>query len=253
MSLSARLLRCTLALTAFFSAGGVVAAELTVSAAVSLGDALRVITPLYEAAYPGNSLRLNLGPSGALLQQVARGAPVDVLLTADNETLDQAARQGLIVTAERRVVASNALVLVVPATRTSTPRDLADLRQPGFARIAMGLPASVPAGRYARAALDQAGLWARIEPRIVSAQSVRQALDWAARGEVDAAFVYATDAALMADKLRLAIGVATTVPVQYPAAPCAASTQRTQATHFIAFLLSPPAQAVLARYGFGKP
>ncbi len=94
--------------------------------------------------------------------------------------------------------------------RRATPQALADLTQPAYARIAIGLPASVPAGRYAKGALDAAGLWATIEPKVIGAHNVRQALDYVARGEVDAGFVYATDAATMPDKVRVALKVPTT-------------------------------------------
>jgi molybdate transport system substrate-binding protein len=119
--------------------------------------------------------------------------------------------------------------------------------------VAIGIPASVPAGRYAKSALEAAGTWAAVEPKIIGAQTVRQALDYVARGEVDAGFVYATDAALLPAKVRVAFAVATTKPVLYPAAPLAASPNPVLARKFVDFLTAAQAQAVLARYGFGKP
>ncbi len=88
---------------------------------------------------------------------------------------------------------------------------------------------------------------------MIGAQSVRQVLDYVARGEVDAGFVYATDAALMPDKVRIAFTVPTEQPVLYPIAVVAASGNAAAAERFVAYVASPPAQAVLARYGFGKP
>lgn len=229
------------------------AAELTVSAASSLGTVMRALVPLYETAHPGSRVRLNLGASGALLQQIARGAPVDVFASADELTMDQAQSQGLVRAAERGVFATNRLVLVVPAGAARVPAVLAELVQPAYRRIAIGLPASVPVGRYTRAALEAAGLWASVEPRMIGAHNVRQALDYVARGEVDAGFVYATDAALMPGKVRVALTVATPTPVVYPVAPVAASAQPAAARRFIAFLQSPPARALLASHGFGRP
>jgi molybdate transport system substrate-binding protein len=229
------------------------AAELTVSAAASLTQAMRDIAPLFEAAQPGHKLQLNFGASGALLQQIAKGAPADVLASADQDTMDQAQARGLILAAQRRDFARNELVLIVPAASRQAPKALADLAQPGYARIAIGLPASVPVGRYTQEALQTAGLWAAIEPRMVGAVNVRQALDYVARAEVDAGFVYATDAALMPDKVRRVLTLPTRRPVLYPAAPVAASTQPALARAFVDFLLTPAAQAVLARHGFGQP
>lgn len=254
MSLIRRLLPL---LAGLLGAGLCQAAELTISAAASLGNALRELGPVYEAQHPGSRLRFNFGASGALLQQIAQGAPADVFASADQETMDQAQRQGLVKPEQRRNFVSNRLVVIVPAgAGIAAPKALAELARPagsGFGRIAIGLPASVPVGRYTRAALEKANLWAAIEPKMIGAQNVRQALDYVARGEVDAGFVYATDAALMPDKVKLALTVPTETPVLYPVAPVAASANAAEAQRFVAFLLSPAAQAVLAKYGFGKP
>ena len=229
------------------------AAELTVSAAASLGNAFAEIKVGYEAIHPGIRVRLNHGASGALLQQIANGAPVDVFASADQETMDEAGRRGLVRAGERANFARNTLVVVVPADAAAVPGTLAALAAPGFRRIAIGLPASVPAGRYARAALENAGLWQRIEPRVIGAQSVRQVLDYVARGEVDAGFVYATDAALLAGRVRTAFAVATPVPIVYPAAPLLGAADPAAARRFVDHLLGPQAQSVLARHGFAKP
>lgn len=232
---------------------GALAADLTVSAAASLTNAFRELGPMYEAANPGTKLQFNFGASGALLQQIAKGAPVDVFASADQETMDQAQGQNLIQTAGRRNFARNALVIIVPATGGQAPQALGDLTQPAYKRIAIGLPASVPVGRYTKSVLEQAGLWSAIEPKMVGAQNVRQVLDYAARGEVDAGFVYATDAALMPDKVKIALTVPTPAPVLYPVAPVAASAHTDAAQKFVSFVVSAPAQAVLGKYGFGKP
>lgn len=232
---------------------GAPAAELTVSAAASLGNAFNELGPVFEAAHPGDRLHFNYGASGALLQQIVKGAPVDVFASADHETLDQAQRQGLVNAAQRRNFASNTLVVVVPARAAAMPKTTADLGQPAYQRVAIGLPASVPVGRYTKAALEAAGHWAAVEPKMIGANSVRQSLDYVARAEVDAGFVYATDAALMPDKVKVAFTVPTPTPILYPAAPLVASSQPVLARRFVEFLVSPPAQAVLAKHGFGRP
>ena len=243
------LLGCAAALVS----AGAWAADVTVQAAASLSNAFRELAPAFEAAHPGTKLQLNFGASGALLQQIAKGAPADVFVSADQESMDQAAAQNLLAAGTRRNVVSNALVLIVPVAAAQVPKALADLAQPAYARITIGQAASVPVGRYTKAVLEAAGLWAAIEPKVIGASTVRQALDYVARAEVDAGFVYATDAALMPGKVKTALVVPTTKPVLYPIAALAAAPNAADALQFIDFLFTPPAQAVLNKYGFGKP
>jgi molybdate transport system substrate-binding protein len=228
------------------------AAELTVSAAASLTGAFREIGSAFEAAHPGQKVQFNFAASGPLLQQIAKGAPVDVFASADQETMNQAEQHKLVVAATRANFVRNSLVVIVPADR-APPKALADLVAPAVRQVALGVPASVPVGRYSRAVLEKAGLWPQIEAKMIGAQSVRQVLDYVARGEVDAGFVYATDAALMPGKVRIAFAVPTEQPVLYPIAVVAASANAAVAESFVAYVGSPPAQAVLARYGFARP
>lgn len=241
---------------ACLAAGAAVAApadELTVSAAASLTNAFRAIGVAFESEHPGDRVLFNFAASGHLLQQIASGAPVDVFASADQETMDKAEQRNLVRPGTRRDFAGNSLVVIVPGDAAAPPRTLADLRGDRYRRIAIGVPASVPAGRYARAVLEAAGAWTAVEPKIVGAQSVRQALDYVARGEVEAGFVYGSDAALMPDRVRVAFTVPTQTPVRYPIAPVAASPHPAAAQRFVDYVLSAPGQATLAKYGFDKP
>ncbi|MBA3597086.1 MAG: molybdate ABC transporter substrate-binding protein [Methylibium sp.] len=229
------------------------AADLTVSAATSLTHAFRELAPLFEAKNPSHKVQLNFGSSGALVQQIVKGAPVDVFASADQESMDRAQAQGAVEAGERRDFVSNTLVVIVPADSAHVPQVLADLTQPAYQRIAIGLPDSVPVGRYTQGALENAGLWAAIEPKTIRSQNVRQALDYVARGEVDAGFVYSTDAALMPGKVRVAQRVPTHKPILYPIAPVAGSRNAVRAKQFVEFVFSHEAQAVLAKHGFGSP
>ena len=229
------------------------AADLTVSAASSLTNAFRDLGTAFERDQPGTKVRFNFAASGALLQQLARGAPADVFASADQESMDDAQRQGLVDAGSRVDFVRNALVVIVPSDSRAAASGIADLRDARFARIAIGQPASVPVGRYTRAVLEQSGLWAVVEPKTVGAQSVRQALDYVARGEVDAGFVYATDAALMPDRVRVLFVVPTTTPILYPIASLKSSPNEAMARRFVQFVGTPAARGVLARYGFGPP
>lgn len=229
------------------------ARELTVSAAASLGEAFTELATRFEARHPGTKVQTNFGSSGALLQQIAAGAPVDVFASADGETMDRAAAANLINAAMRRDFSGNTLILVVPADARKAPDNLEALRDPSLRRIAIGQPDAVPAGRYAREALQAAGLWDALSPRLVPAQNVRQALDYVARGEVDAAFVYATDLAAQPDRVRRAFEVPLVAPIRYPIAPVTDSRQADAAEAFVRFVLSDEAQRVLRRRGFLAP
>ena len=230
-----------------------VAADLTVSAAASLTNAFTEMGHAYEATHPETKVQFNFAASGALLQQIAKGAPVDVFASADQETMNQAEQQQLVKAGTRVNFASNSLVVIVPSDAGTQPKSLADLTASAVKHVAIGVPASVPVGRYTKAVLEKAQLWPAIEAKMIGAQSVRQALDYVARGEVEAGFVYGTDAAIMPDKVKIAFTVPTDSPVLYPIAPIAASPNTAAAQAFVAYVASPAGQATLARYGFGKP
>jgi molybdate transport system substrate-binding protein len=149
-----------------------------------------------------------------------------------------------------KVFTSNQLVLVTPANSLAVMTRLVDLKKPDIKRFAMGLPASVPAGLYAQGALEKAGLWKDVKDKVISTQNVRQALDYVARNEVDAGFVYASDAQLMAGKVKVAFQVATTSPIHYPMAKVASSSKSEDALKFMAFVMSNAGQSILKKHGF---
>lgn len=235
------------------TSGAAVAADLTVSAASSLGNAFKSLAPAFEAAHPGTRVLLNVAASDALLAQISKGAPVDVFASADQDSMDRAAAQSLLVPGTRHDFVGNRLVLIVPASSSGAVRGLTDLQSATVQRVALGKPEGVPAGRYARGALEAARLWAAIQPKAVYAVNVRQALDYVARGEADAGFVYATDAATQQDKVRVVSVVPTATPLRYPVAAVAGGAQQALARQFIDFLRSPAAQEVLVKHGFVAP
>jgi len=227
------------------------AQQLTVSAAASLTDAFKEIGPRFEASKPGATVRFNFAASGVLLQQIVQGAPVDVFASADQETMNRGAEQKLIAADTRRDFASNTLVLVTPPG--SPVKAMRDLSLADVKRVAIGKVASVPVGRYTQQALESVQLWAPLQPKLVFADNVRQVLDYVSRGEAEAGFVYRTDAELAKGKVVIAMTVGGHPPVTYPAAVVADSRQAVLARDFVTFLGSSEAQAILAKYDFGKP
>jgi molybdate transport system substrate-binding protein len=229
------------------------AQTITVSAAASLTEALREIGTRFEAGKPGVTVRFNFAASGVLIQQIIQGAPVDVFVSADQDTMARGIEQKVLDASTRRDFAGNTVVMITPAQGAPTLATLADLRRADIRRIAIGKPATVPVGRYAKQALDAANLWAAVEPKLVFADNVRQVLDYVARGEVEAGFVYVTDAQAMKAPVRVVTPLTGHSPVTYPAAVVADSRQPALAREFHAFLTGTEAQAILARHGFSKP
>ena len=229
------------------------AQDLTVSAAASLINAFQAIGQAFEKAHPGAKVTFNFAASGPLLAQIQQGAPVDVFASADQETMNRAATAKLLAEGTRVDFAQNTLVVIVPSTAAKTPQTLQDLAGADFKRIATGTPATVPVGRYTMEAVQKAGLTDALQPRWIFGESVRQVLNYVARGEVDAGFVYRTDALIEPDKTRIAFTAATNSPVSYPIAVVAASKNVQAGRQFVNFVRSPAGVDILVRHGFAKP
>lgn len=236
-----------------FVTATVSAETLIISAAASLTNAFKEINTQFEKANPGTTVDMTTGASGSLLQQIQQGAPADVFASADQATMDRAAGQNLIDPATRTDFVTNSLVLIVPSASDAKVDGVASLKDPGVTRIAIGKTDTVPVGRYTKTVLEASGDWETLNPKFIPADHVRQVLDYVARGEVDAGFVYRTDAALMADKVKVVATPQTPTPITYPIAVIAGSKQPALAAKYIEHLSSDDARAVLERYGFGKP
>ncbi|WP_029001714.1 molybdate ABC transporter substrate-binding protein [Azohydromonas australica] len=246
---------CRLVVVALLAAAPLLAAaqQVTVSAAASLTNAFREIGTRFEATKPSTTVRFNFAASGVLIQQILQGAPVDVFASADQETMDRGVKDKAIDASTRRDFAANSLVIITPTLGGPALSKVEDLAKAEVKRIAVGKLATVPVGRYTKQSLDSASLWTALAPKFVEADNVRQVLDYVARGEVEAGFVYRTDAELIKDKVRIALTAGGHAPVTYPVAVVAQSQQGALAREFVAFLASSEAQGILARYGFGKP
>jgi molybdate transport system substrate-binding protein len=229
------------------------AAKLTVSAAISLKDALDEIAKLYEEKNPGVSIAFNYGGSGTLQHQIEQGAPVDIFFSASEKQMDDLQKENLILLDTRHDILRNSLVLVTPSTNDSV-KDFADLAKPGVKTIALGEAATVPAGMYAQQTLQHLNLFDAIKSKVVYAKDVRQVLTYVETGNADAGLVYRTDA-MITNKVR----IAATAPedshelIVYPVAVLKATKQAEVAREFVAFIGGPVARPVFMKYGFAPP
>ncbi len=225
----------------------------TVFAAASLTDALNDISALWQrAGHPAP--RLVYASSSTLARQIEQGAPANLFASADEQWMDALDRKGLLAPGTRADLLANRLVLIVPKDRARTlaigPNfDISALLGPN-GRLAVGDPAHVPAGIYAKQALTALGVWAQAEPRLAASEDVRAALRLVELGEAPAGIVYATDAAA-SDK----VAVAGVFPpgshdrITYPFA-VVKDGDTSEARALLAFLTGPDAREIFAKRGF---
>ncbi|AOZ90848.1 molybdate ABC transporter substrate-binding protein [Paenibacillus crassostreae] len=227
--------------------------ELTISAAASLTDALTEIMYTYEDNNPHVHLNINFGGSGALQQQIEQGAPVDIFMSAAVKNMNALVDEQLIDADQQINLLKNELVVVTPQDNGTTVDKMSDLTKDAVKIIAIGIPESVPAGNYAKAALTTVNLWDVLQDKTVQAKDVRQVLQYLETGNADAGFVYKTDA-LTSDKVKVAFTVdqATYPAVQYPIGIVKATRQLIEAEHFYTYLQSQEALDVFIKYGFSS-
>jgi molybdate transport system substrate-binding protein len=230
--------------------------SITVSAAISLKDALDELGPIFQVQQhrknggTGTAVTYNYGGSGTLARQIEQGAPVDVFFSAAEKQMDELAAQGLIVADTRRDLVGNALVLIAPA-QSMTLHSFQDLSNAAVKTIALGEISTVPAGMYARQTLEHLGLFAAVEKKVVYAKDVRAVLTYVETGNADAGLVYQTDAKT-SQKIRvIAVAPADSHdPILYPAAVLRDAKDKAAARAFLEFLQEPDARAVFQKYGF---
>ncbi|NJK61639.1 MAG: molybdate ABC transporter substrate-binding protein [Synechococcaceae cyanobacterium SM2_3_1] len=255
-----RLILTSVTLLASFSSLGLAAivaraqsTALTISVAASLQDAINALQPLYEEKNPDVELVINFGSSGSLQQQIEQGAPVDVFLSASARQMDALEEKDLLLPGSRTDLVKNQLVLITPVNGLEI-KSPADLMQPEIKRIALGEPASVPAGTYGQQALTVLDLVEALEPRFVFGKDVRQVLNYVETGNMEAGIVYRTDALLSQQvQIALTFPAETHDPIVYPIAVINDSKYPTEAQHFVKFLQTDGAQAVFTQFGFQFP
>ena len=238
-------------LLTLFSGVRVSGAELAVAAAASLAEVMTEIGARYEKEHAGDRVRFNFGASSMLARQIEQGAPADVFLSADEAKMDALEKQGLLLEGTRRRLLTNSLVIIVREDATDVPRSAAALAGLEFKKIALAEPATVPAGIYARAYLEEMGLWEKLKGKIVPTENVRAALAAVEAGNVEAGFVYKTDA-LLSRKVRVAMEIPASEgrKISYSVAILKDSKAPEADRKFAEYLHGPSAQAVFQKFGF---
>lgn len=229
--------------------------ELTVSAAASLTNAFKEIGSAYEAGQGKTAqakVVMNFASSGALMRQIAGGAPVDVFASAAQREMNELEKKGLIIVSTRRNFAANGIVLIKPVASKITLKGFEDLKNPAIKRIAIGNPATVPAGMYAEQALKYYGILNDLKEKLILGEHVRQVLDYVARGEVDAGIVFSTDAMVRAKDVTVIVAApaASHKEILYPVAVVRDSKKAGAARSFIDFLFTSEGKRILLKYGF---
>jgi molybdate transport system substrate-binding protein len=226
-----------------------------VAAASSLTDVMEAVAEAYFAE--GHvAPRFSFAATSELVRQIEQGAQVDVFVSADAEWMDYLAGKSLVDPATRRNVATNTLVLIAPAGKAfdivvGPGMALGD--KLGGGRIAIANPDGVPAGKYAKQALEQFGAWEGLEGSIARTENVRAALRFVEAGEAAAGIVYETDALAAGDKVVIVgrFPPGSHAPIVYLAAAVVSGDQA-QAKAFLDFLATDKAKAVFAAEGFGS-
>ncbi|MBI4523210.1 MAG: molybdate ABC transporter substrate-binding protein [Deltaproteobacteria bacterium] len=224
--------------------------EILVSAAASLTDVLSDIGKIFGST-TGNQTSFNFAGSSELARQIEEGAPADVFFSADLDKMDRLEQKGLIETGARKNVLSNQLAVIVPADSKVKIENPRDLLRPEVRRIALAEPSIVPVGIYTKKYMSAEGLWGGISGKIVPVLNARATLASVEAGNVEAGFVYKTDAA-MSKKVRVAhyVPLDRGPKIIYPVAVIKRSKKKETAKDFLKFLSGPNAKSFFVKYGF---
>ena len=230
--------------------GAARADEILIAAAASLTDVLTKISAAYQSKGQ-HKVNFTFGPSSTLGRQIEEGAPADMFFSADLAQMDNLDKNGRLKPGTRKNLLSNQLVIIVPSDSKlaiSSPKDLlnADIK-----RIALAEPTSVPVGVYSNKYLTDEGLWDQIKPKVVPVQDVRATLASVESGNVEAGFVYKTDAAISKKvKIVYEVPIDKGPKIIYPVAVIKESKKKDAARDFMNYVLSPAAKDTFKKYGF---
>jgi molybdate transport system substrate-binding protein len=221
---------------------------LTLSVAASLQDSITEIEGAYQHDH-SIEFRNNFGASGTLAREIEQGAPVDAFISAGARPMDQLEKEGLLQPGSRADLLRNSLLLIAPAG--SSLRGFDGLVGSGVRTVALGDPASVPAGEYGKQALEGLHLYDKLKSKIVLGKDVRQVLTYVETGDADAGLVYATDAEISHRVRVVAVAPENSHdPIVYPAAEMKGTQNSAAVRDFLVFLHSQTARTIFERHGF---
>ena len=243
------------ALLALFVSLPAFAQSVTIFAAASLKESLDAAAKSFEQS-TGHKVVVSYAASSALARQIESGAPADIFFSADTDWMDYLTEKKLIRVGSRVDLLGNSIVLIAPTETTQPAVALAikpnfPLAQAlGNGRLAIADPKAVPAGKYAKAALESLGVWSSIETKLAPAENVRAALSFVARGETPLGVVYKTDA-LAEKRVRIVDTFPSTshAALVYPVA-LTVNAKSDHAAAFLSFLKATSTRAVWEKYGF---
>jgi molybdate transport system substrate-binding protein len=221
-----------------------------VSAAASLTDVLKEIGKGYQLKSK-HTLKFNFGPSSGLARQIDEGAPADIFFSADLPQMDGLDKKGRLEPGTRKNLLSNQLVIIVPADSKLVVSSPKDLLKSDVKKIALAEPTSVPVGLYSSKYLTNEGLWEQVKPKLVPVQDVRATLASVESGNVEAGFVYKTDAAVSRKvKIVYEVPINKGPKITYPVAIVKESIHKEAARNFLTYVQSPTAKDAFKKYGF---
>ena len=226
-------------------------AELQVSAAASLTDAMKELGGMYEKEHGNTKLVFNFGSSGALQQAIENGGAADVFISAAQKQMNALDEKKLLADGTRADLLINEVVLITAKDSKLNLPDFKAVLDPAVAHIALGEPKGVPVGQYSEEVFTKLGILDQVKERAVYGSDVRQVLAWVETGDADAGVVYATDAAV-SDKVKVAAVAPedTHKPIVYPAAVLTDAPNMKEAKDFLAVLQTDTAKKVFEKYGF---
>ncbi|HWM77959.1 MAG TPA: molybdate ABC transporter substrate-binding protein [Methylomirabilota bacterium] len=224
---------------------------ITVYAAADLDMAFREIKPLFEKA-AGTRVTLVMGSTGNLAKQIEHGAPADVFFAANESFIDDLQAAGAVIPQTRALYAQGRLVLATPTKSAVAVRELAELLKPEVRRVAIANPAHAPYGRAAREALESAGMWERLKPKLVYGENIRHTLQFVETGAVEAGII-ALSVAGVPDVRYVPIDPKLHKPLNQVAAVVKRSARPELGVAFIQFLNGSEGRPIMKRYGFLLP
>ena len=229
-------------------------AEILVAAAASLKNAYEEeLIPMFQEQYPGVTVKGTYDSSGKLQTQIEEGLEADVFMSAATKQMKALNEEDMIVSDTITDLLENKIVLIVPSGSDSGLASFEGIEK--AESIALGDPASVPAGQYAEEALTNLGIWDKIQDKVSFGTNVTEVLNQVAAASADAGIVYATDAYSMADQVKIVAEApegSLEKKVIYPVAVVKNTAHQDQARAFVEFLKTDEAMAVFEKYGFSK-